>query len=149
MTWRSPTPHCCALQVPRFVNRLRLSRGHVPVRHALEWPVAGRSDPALRAAARTRLCKVAMDQTVIRTFELHPRAAAPRGEARGGRVRQIGRRALVLAAAVAVPALAAPEEWRNLDLGAAGTAQVTLQPMPFEQAGESFPGSAFYYLAPD
>jgi hypothetical protein len=27
--------------------------------------------------------------------------------------------------------------------------QLTVEPMPFEQPGQSFPGSAFYYLAPD
>jgi len=60
-----------------------------------------------------------------------------------------GRRALALAAAVAVPAFAAPADWSALTVGDAGKAEVQLQPMPFERAGDSFPGSAFYYLAPD
>ena len=61
-----------------------------------------------------------------------------------------GRRALVLAAAMAVPAVAAPQEWSGLEIGAAQAgAGAVLEPMPFEQAGRSFPGSAFYYLAPE
>lgn len=63
--------------------------------------------------------------------------------------RHLGRRALVLAAAVAVPAFAAPQEWRSFAIGDATASTVEVQPMPFEQAGSSFPGSAFYYLAPD
>ncbi len=60
-----------------------------------------------------------------------------------------GRRALILLAAIAVPAFAAPGEWRSFDIGNAGHAEVQIEPMPFEQASGSFPGSAFYYLAPD
>ena len=61
------------------------------------------------------------------------------------------RLALALAAAVAVPAFAAPQEWQgSLDAFSIGDAQgAEAAPMPFEQAGSSFPGSAFYYLAPD
>jgi hypothetical protein len=54
-----------------------------------------------------------------------------------------GRRVLALTVAIAVPAMAAPGEWRTLDLAARPAAS---QPMPFETAGESFPGSAFFYL---
>ncbi|MFT4027302.1 MAG: cell wall hydrolase [Novosphingobium sp.] len=61
------------------------------------------------------------------------------------RKRHHGRRAVVLLAAIAVPAVAAPSEW-SFDIGNAGAAQAQVQPMPFEQAGNSFPGSAFYYL---
>ena len=57
------------------------------------------------------------------------------------------RRAAVLIAAVAVPALAAPSDWRPFDIGNAGEAQLVIEPMPFERPGDSFPGSAFYYLA--
>lgn len=53
---------------------------------------------------------------------------------------------LVLLAAVTVPALAAPGEWGG-EIGDAGKREVAIEPMPFEQAGNSFPGSAFYYLA--
>lgn len=54
----------------------------------------------------------------------------------------------MLLAAVAVPALAAPGDWSAFAIGDAD-AGGGKRPMAFEQAGESFPGSAFYYLAPD
>lgn len=46
-------------------------------------------------------------------------------------------------AAVALPAFAAPDRFAIAD---AVTSETALSPMPFEQAGASFPGSAFYYL---
>jgi len=55
----------------------------------------------------------------------------------------------MLAAAVAVPAFAAPQEWQQFAIGNATGEAAQVEPMPFEQAGRSFPGSAFYYLAPD
>ncbi len=55
-----------------------------------------------------------------------------------------GRRLLALAAAVAVPAMAAPEEWHAFDYASMQGAPTA--PMPFETPGESFPGSAFFYL---
>ena len=58
-----------------------------------------------------------------------------------------GRRALILLAAIAVPALAAPSDWREYAIGNAGSAQLAVDPMPFERPGDSFPGSAYYYLA--
>ena len=58
-----------------------------------------------------------------------------------------GRRALAALLVIAVPALAAPQIMPTFEIGDAGTAVVTLEPMPFEKAGDSFPGSAFYYLA--
>ena len=61
--------------------------------------------------------------------------------------RHLLRRALVLLAAVAVPALAAPGEWGLFEVGDAGRSEAAIEPMPFERAGDSFPGSAFYYLA--
>jgi hypothetical protein len=63
--------------------------------------------------------------------------------------RHYGRRALVLTAAFALPAFAAPADWSfAIDrAGPSGTASVT--PMPFERPGDSFPGAAFYYLASD
>lgn len=95
-----------------------------------------------------------MDHALPPAFEPRPRdfiARLPRRGVRtlGMRARRahLGRRALVLAAAVAVPALAAPSEWRPFDIDNAGQAQLALEPMPFERAGASFPGSAFYYLA--
>ena len=65
------------------------------------------------------------------------------------RRRHLGRRALVLVAAFAMPALAAPGVWPGFGIGDAGSADVMVDPLPFERPGESFPGSAFYYLAPD
>lgn len=87
--------------------------------------------------------------------ELPPRdfSARLRRRARGAgarrRARHFGRRALVLAAACAVPALAAPQDWRLFEIGNAGATELLVEPLPFERAGESFPGSAFYYLAPE
>ncbi|MEO5598210.1 MAG: cell wall hydrolase, partial [Novosphingobium sp.] len=60
-----------------------------------------------------------------------------------------GRGAIALLAAVAVPAFAAPGDWSAFAIGDAGRAEVAVEPMPFEKAGDSFPGSAFYYLAPE
>lgn len=58
-----------------------------------------------------------------------------------------GRRLVALAFAVGVPAFAAPGQWERLELGGADVEPAVLaEPMPFEQAGHSFPGSAFYYL---
>jgi hypothetical protein len=66
--------------------------------------------------------------------------------------RHYGRRALVLLAAVALPAFAAPAQWGltlGSEIGSAGRAAPALEPMPFERPGDSFPGAAFYYLADD
>ena len=69
------------------------------------------------------------------------------GPNRGKRGFSLGmRRLAALALAITVPAVAAPDEWQPFDLFAAGEAKA-VQPMGFEIAGESFPGSAFYYLA--
>ena len=87
-------------------------------------------------------------------FEPRPRDFGARYKRRGartmgmrGRRKHLGRRALVLLAAMAVPALAAPADWRPFDIGNAGNTDLALEPMPFERTGDSFPGSAFYYLA--
>lgn len=69
---------------------------------------------------------------------------------RGWRERLGSRRCkalLALFAAITVPAMAAPPDWGAFSLArdeSALTEQVT--PMAFEQAGSSFPGSAFYYV---
>ncbi len=83
--------------------------------------------------------------------EFHTRLARARPGSLGARKarRHSGRRALILLAAVAVPAFAAPESWTAFAIGNAGNAELVLEPMPFEKAGDSFPGSAFYYLAPE
>ncbi len=75
--------------------------------------------------------------------------ARHRSLAMRGKRRHLGRRALVLLAAVAVPAIARPDAWQHFAIGNAGEASVQVDPMPFEKVGESFPGSAFYYLAQD
>ena len=75
------------------------------------------------------------------------RASVPTLGTRRAR-RHRGRRLLVLLAAIAVPALAAPSPWQAFGIGDAGNTQLAVDPMPFEQPGSSFPGSAFYYIAP-
>ncbi|GAD48201.1 hypothetical protein NT2_02_02830 [Caenibius tardaugens NBRC 16725] len=58
-----------------------------------------------------------------------------------------GQRLAVLAAAIAVPAFATPASW---DLPTyADSAEAATATLGFETPGESFPGSAFYYLADD
>ena len=54
---------------------------------------------------------------------------------------------MALAAAIALPAFAAPGDWDRFEIGNAGAETAVVEPMPFEQAGSSFPGSAFYYLS--
>jgi spore germination cell wall hydrolase CwlJ-like protein len=95
-----------------------------------------------------------MSHVLPPVYEPPPREFAlrlPREEVRAEASQQAGkhhwRRAAVLIAAVAVPALAAPSDWRPFDIGNAGEAQLVIEPMPFERPGDSFPGSAFYYLA--
>jgi Cell Wall Hydrolase len=95
-----------------------------------------------------------LSQIVHPAYEPRPREFAlrlPREGVRTVAMRQAGkhrwRRFAVLIAAVAVPALAAPNEWRPFNIGDAGEAQLVIEPMPFERPGDSFPGSAFYYLA--
>jgi spore germination cell wall hydrolase CwlJ-like protein len=58
----------------------------------------------------------------------------------------LARRLAALALAIGVPAFAAPTEWRAFPLAEQATA-APLAPMGFEVPGDSFPGSAFYYLA--
>jgi spore germination cell wall hydrolase CwlJ-like protein len=94
-----------------------------------------------------------MHQTAALPFEPRPRdfGARFKRRARTLGMRQarahLGRRALVLLAAIAVPAIAAPADWRPFDIGNAGNTDLALEPMPFERTGDSFPGSAFYYIA--
>lgn len=58
-----------------------------------------------------------------------------------------GRAALALATAIAVPAMAAPGDWRAFDKPDTGfTIPEAPKPLAFEQAGNSFPGSAFYFI---
>jgi len=81
--------------------------------------------------------------------DLRPRDFAARLSRRAGPVGQrrhrahAGCRLAVLAAAIAVPAVAAPVEWQPTALTAPAPAS---QRFGYEIPGESFPGSAFYYL---
>lgn len=63
----------------------------------------------------------------------------------GGKHR--GRRLIALAVAAGVPAVAAEQQWEMLQPSGPEIQMAETAPaMPFEQAGHSFPGSAFYYL---
>ena len=64
------------------------------------------------------------------------RASVPTLGTRRAR-RHRGRRLLVLLAAIAVPALAAPSPWQAFGIGDAGDAQLSVDPMPFEQPPRS------------
>lgn len=59
-----------------------------------------------------------------------------------------GKRIAMVAAAVAVPAFAAPSDWGIAQL-LGNEEPVHQTTLGFETPGESFPGSAFYYLADD
>ncbi|MEW4447658.1 cell wall hydrolase [Qipengyuania sp. JC766] len=72
--------------------------------------------------------------------------APTRAQQRQIRKRQGWRRLLALVAAVAVPAMAAPGEWAGFSDDIATADAPGVKPMPFEKAGFSFPGSAFYYM---
>ncbi len=96
-----------------------------------------------------------MSEADVPAYEPRPRdfaarmaRRAPALAARAGR-RHRGRRLVALLAAAAFPAMAAPAGWQALAVGDAGQSKLDVEAMPFEQPGESFPGSAFYYLAVD
>ena len=93
--------------------------------------------PTLPYEPRPRDCALRLRRAQVPTLGMR-RARKHRGR----------RFLLVLLAAVAVPALASPAPWRAFGIGNAGDAQFTADPMPFEQLGSSFPGSAYYYIAP-
>ncbi|WP_228766186.1 cell wall hydrolase [Pelagerythrobacter aerophilus] len=58
-----------------------------------------------------------------------------------------GRRILALAAAIGVPAMAAPADWTMFGEPAAALTQAeAVQPLAYERPGQNFPGSAFYFL---
>ncbi|WFL76695.1 cell wall hydrolase [Altererythrobacter arenosus] len=69
------------------------------------------------------------------------------GSADSQAYRHRGRRALVLAAAIGVPAFAAPADWTASPADTEAHSElVKAEALPFDQPGMSFPGSAFYYL---
>lgn len=77
----------------------------------------------------------------------HPGSRPYRNALRRQGRRQLTSRLAVLTAAITVPTVAAQGEWSALrEAIGLGEERVPLNPMPFETAGESFPGSAFYYL---
>ena len=65
------------------------------------------------------------------------------------RMARRARIALLIAGVIALPAFAAPQDWSPFSIGDATGATSQVEPMPFERAGDSFPGSAFYYLQLD
>ncbi|GAM03125.1 hypothetical protein [Novosphingobium sp. MBES04] len=69
------------------------------------------------------------------------RTAAPR--------RAYTRRIGTVLSLAALTAFAMPGTWERFRIANAATQHHTPDPMPFEQAGASFPGSAFYYLEAD
>lgn len=75
--------------------------------------------------------------------------SSARGMAKTRRRDRTGQHALILLGAIALPAFAAPNEWGRFEIGDARATAPAVEPMPFEKAGSSFPGSAFYYLAID
>ena len=89
-----------------------------------------------------------MTEPTLLPTELRPRDFAARLPRRAAPIaarrqrRHAGRRLAVLAAAIAVPAVAAPVGWQP----AAVVAPAPARALGFEVPGESFPGSAFYYL---
>ena len=75
-----------------------------------------------------------------------PRRSRRASERRHARARRAGR-AAILCAAIALPTVAAQGEWAVLKRAIGMTSErIAPEPMPFETAGESFPGSAFYFL---
>ena len=112
-------------------------------------------EPAFRpdepAHAEQAVVKATPDAAPLSAPQSEPQPA-PQTEAKPEPRFSLRKRLAVLLAAIAVPAFAAPGDFGS-EPGAAPTEAETLdaltadQPaMPFEQAGMSFPGSAFYYL---
>lgn len=132
-----------------------LSRLAVPLRDARNCAAA---PPASPGYARRRVNEgsrlTPASPATVATLRHHPTRAARVRE------RRFARRAAMRAwlasrqglavlglGAIALPAFAATSgEWDRFHIGAAGEESVVIAPMPFEKAGSSFPGSAFYYL---
>lgn len=94
----------------------------------------------------TELAELCLTEQRPRDFRVRLARKAMRGKRARLRSRKQARVALAVLGAVALPAFAAPGEWRPFHIGDAVADAAPVHPMPFEQAGESFPGSAFYYL---
>ena len=119
----------------------------------------GRPGCYAQSALRKRNCKSLTDTADLewmlddahRPSDFHSRLGRKaRVLGKRGRTAHRGRRFAILAAVLAVPAMAAPGEWRGMAMERPVTAQLalaeTVEPMPFETPGGSFPGSAFFYL---
>ncbi len=95
-----------------------------------------------------------LDDTVALSGRFAPGArpgASPRAQRRHQRRhgrRQFAVRAALLVGAIGLPTVAAQGQWATSLRSAIGFGdeRVALTPMPFETPGESFPGSAFYFL---
>jgi len=110
--------------------------------------------PCLEALDQTRMTARTIPLADLCLAELRPCDFAARighgravGHAAGGSQRhKRARLALAIAGAIALPAFAAPGSWSALQVGDAVAGTSAPEPMPFERTGDSFPGSAFYYL---
>ncbi|MEL7784030.1 cell wall hydrolase [Citromicrobium bathyomarinum] len=79
----------------------------------------------------------------------HPRRPVPSTK-RPARPRNTLRGGAVLLAAITLPSMAAQAEWRLPEMAAQASeivADSLVEPLPFEKAGATFPGSALYFLA--
>ncbi|VWX51388.1 cell wall hydrolase [Novosphingobium sp. 9U] len=95
----------------------------------------------------SRLAPICLDELRPRDFVARVGHGGARLRAARGRYR--ARLALAVAGAIALPAFAAPGSWDAFSVGDATAQGVAVEPLPFERAGDSFPGSAFYYLELD
>jgi hypothetical protein len=95
-----------------------------------------------------RLSTLCLSEQRPRDFVARIGHGAPwRGRTPGRQRKRRARFALAALGAVALPAFAAPGSWDAFTIGDAVAGEGTImEPMPFEQAGGGFPGSAFYYL---
>jgi hypothetical protein len=91
-------------------------------------------------------CFTLLPETRPRDFTARLRRSRARTLRAAKAPRHYGRLALVMAAAIALPAFAAPAEW-GMDFDGASEQPHASEPMPFERPGHGFPGAAFYYLA--
>lgn len=114
---------------------------------------AATRDTCSRSEKRNRVTSVPAFPALIGDCEPRPRDFAARirrpASRQGMRLARARRRwAVGFAglAAIALPAFAAPDSWPPFAIANAATQETAVEPMPFEQAGASFPGSAFYYL---
>jgi hypothetical protein len=93
----------------------------------------------------TRLADLCLDEYRPRDFA----ARIGHGRRLATAIGHRARLALVILGAIALPAFAAPGGWSAFGIGDATVEAPPVEPMPFERAGDSFPGSAFYYLQLD